>query len=74
MNENQPVTRLELIDAIAKLHVINDASASFSPILNNSSRFKRNRCTETGQTPEVIELSPPSNRLDENTKTSNTEE
>jgi hypothetical protein len=26
MNENQPVTRLELIDAIAKLHVINDSS------------------------------------------------
>ena len=33
-DDNRPVTRLELIDAIAKLHVINDNSGSFSTILN----------------------------------------
>ena len=33
-DDNRPVTRLELIDAIAKLHIINDGSDSFSTILN----------------------------------------
>ncbi len=33
-DDNCPVTRRELIDAIAKLHVINDNSDSFSTILN----------------------------------------
>lgn len=33
-DENRPVTQRELIDAIAKLHVINDGSSSFSTILN----------------------------------------
>lgn len=33
-DDNRPVTQTELIDAIAKLHVINDSSSSFSTILN----------------------------------------
>ena len=34
-DNNRPVTRLELIAAIAKLYVINDGSDSLSTILNN---------------------------------------
>lgn len=49
MNENQPVTRLELIDAIAKLHVINDRSLQLRKSLNNSETRCCNRLRQLGE-------------------------
>lgn len=47
-DDNRPVTQRELIDAIAKLHVIDDGSESFSTILNKLRRQRRNYRTEVG--------------------------
>jgi hypothetical protein len=77
MNKNQLVTRRELIDAIAVLHVINDSpsgsSESFSTILNKSEWSRGKQQGKSGRSAYTVNLKGRSKRLDEMPKTSNTE-
>ncbi len=81
MNKNQLVTQLELIDAIAVLHVINDSpesspsvsSESFSTILNKTEWSRGKRQGKSGRSAYTVNLKGRSKRLDEIAISSNTE-
>lgn len=48
MNLNQPVTRWELIDAIAHLHAIDDTSTQLRSSLNNLLKPQLKRLDKSG--------------------------
>jgi hypothetical protein len=81
MNKNQLVTRRELIDAIAVLHVINDnpapspsgSSESFSTILNKPRSSRGKRQGKACQSAYPVNLKGRFGGLDERAISSNTE-